>query len=342
MPSARGHALFQGFIEVAQGFLCLFALGFVDHEDVETVDRTIGAVAGQVVHQGLAGAAVAVGRTDTEAAGFSRQRFGDVLGAQGVGVFAEHLKNGPTVKLLRRQAVPVQVSRIVQAKPFLAVDITDQDRHGVDDQLQLRLALAQCLFGLLSIGQVEGCAEETDWPAMVILVATSSGKHPAQLAVGLQQAIFHGVFAAVGDAVLDAAGDHRPVFGVHAFQVGGDWQLAGALRVHTVQLGEVAIDNESVFVDVPVPGAHRVGSGERQLQAFFGLALGLQAGGRALLQFEGNASAFVGFDGGDQDPGNLGAFIADGAVGQIQPNVGIIAVAVQGEALFAVSPHLAL
>ncbi|MOA21393.1 hypothetical protein D3C78_1418840 [compost metagenome] len=50
----------QGFIEVAQGLLGLSALGFVDHEDVETVDRAVGTEAWQVFHQRVTGATVAV------------------------------------------------------------------------------------------------------------------------------------------------------------------------------------------------------------------------------------------------------------------------------------------
>ncbi len=69
-------------------------------------------------------------------------------------------------------------------------------------------------------------------------------------------------------------------------------------------------------------------------------ALRLAAG--ALLQFEGDAPALVGFDGGDQDSGDLGAFVADRAVGQVKPEIGIAAVALQGEALFAVGSHLSL
>ena len=38
----------------------------------------------------------------------------------------------------------------------------------------------------------------------------------------------------------------------------------------------------------------------------------------------------------------LGAFVANGAIGQVEPEVGILAVALQGEALFAVGPHLPL
>lgn len=57
---ALGHPFFQGFVEVAQGFLGLFALGFVDHEDVETIDRAVGAVARQVLHQRMPRAPVAV------------------------------------------------------------------------------------------------------------------------------------------------------------------------------------------------------------------------------------------------------------------------------------------
>ncbi|MNG13182.1 hypothetical protein D3C84_968440 [compost metagenome] len=62
---------------------------------------------------------------------------------------------------------------------------------------------------------------------MVVLVTTAPCKHPAQLAVGLQQAIFLGVFAALGDALLDAAGDHRAVFRMHGFEIVADGQLTG-------------------------------------------------------------------------------------------------------------------
>ncbi|MOA32858.1 hypothetical protein D3C78_1541100 [compost metagenome] len=147
---------------------------------------------------------------------------GDVLRAQGIGLLAQHFKDGAAIEFLGRQAIPVEVGGVIQAKALLAVDVADQDRHGIDDQLQLGLALAQGLLGVFAIGQVQGGTEETDRPAVVILVATSAGEHPAQLAIGLQQAVFLGVFSAVSDAMLDAAGDQGTVFGVDAVQVFAD------------------------------------------------------------------------------------------------------------------------
>ena len=129
---------------------------------------------------------------------------------------------------------------------------------------------------------------------------------------------------------------------VYAVQVVTDRQLTGHGRVDAVQLGKMRIGNETVLADVPVPGADRIGGGEGQLQALLGFTLGLEAGRRALFEFEGDAPAFVGFDGGDQNPGDLGAFIADRAVGQVQPEVGILALALQGKALLAVGAHLTL
>ncbi|MNO87575.1 hypothetical protein D3C76_789980 [compost metagenome] len=146
----------------------------------------------------------------------------------------------------------------------------------------------------------------------------------------------------MGNAVLDAAGNQGAVFGVDAVQVFADRQLAGQGRFDAVQLGKMGVGDEAVLADVPVPGADRVGGGEGQLQAFFGVLLGLEARGGALFQFEGDAPAFVGFDRSDQDAGDLGVFVADGAVGQVKPEVGIDAVALKGEALFAVGSHLAL
>ncbi|MNO66219.1 hypothetical protein D3C76_570020 [compost metagenome] len=342
LAGAGGNPFFKGFVEVTQGFFGLFTLGFIDHEDVETVHGAIRAVAWQVIHQGLADAAVAVWRADAETAGPAGQRFLDVRSAQRIGFFAEHFKNGSPVKLLRRQPVPVEVRRIVQAKAFFAVDVADQDRHGVDDQLQLGLALAQGLFGVFALGQVQGGAEEADRPAVMVLVAATAGKHPAHLAVGLQQAIFLGVFGAVGDAMLDAAGDQGAVFGVYAVQVFTDRQLTGHGRVDAMQLGKMRIGDEAVLADVPVPGTDRIGGGEGQLQAFLGFTLGLEAGRRALFEFEGDAPAFVGFDGGDQDPGHLGTFVADRAVGQVEPEVRLPAPALQGKALLAVGSYLTL
>ncbi|MNO02323.1 hypothetical protein D3C81_2226900 [compost metagenome] len=78
------------------------------------------------------------------------------------------------------------------------------------------------------------------------------------------------------------------------------------------------------------------------MQAFFGFLLRLEAGGRALFQFQGDAPPFVGFDGGDQNSGDLGVLVADRTVGQVEPEIGILAIALQGEALFAVGPHLTL
>ncbi|MNE67971.1 hypothetical protein D3C80_1636100 [compost metagenome] len=111
----------------------------------------------------------------------------------------------------------------------------------------------------------------------MILVAASPGKHPAHLAIGLQQPVFLGVLGAVGDAVLDAAGDQGTVFGVYAVQVLTDRQLAGHGRVNAVQLGKMRISDKAVLTDIPIPGADRVGGGEGQLQAFLGFALGLEA-----------------------------------------------------------------
>ncbi|MCY1180083.1 hypothetical protein D9M73_205110 [compost metagenome] len=85
LAGAGGNPFFKGFVEVTQGFFGLFALGFVDHEDVETVHGAIRAVAWQVIHQGLADAAVAVWRADAETAGPARQRFLDVRSAQRIG-----------------------------------------------------------------------------------------------------------------------------------------------------------------------------------------------------------------------------------------------------------------
>jgi hypothetical protein len=121
---------------------------------------------------------------------------------------------------------------------------------------------AQGLLGVLAFGQVQGGAKKADRPAMVVLVAAPAGKHPAQLAVGLQQTIFLGVLGAMGDAVLDATGDQRTVFRVHGVQVFGNRQLTGHGRINAVQLGEVRVGDETVFADVPVPGADRVGGGE--------------------------------------------------------------------------------
>ncbi|MNG00128.1 hypothetical protein D3C85_1853600 [compost metagenome] len=68
----------------------------------------------------------------------------------------------------------------------------------------------------------------------------------------------------------------------------------------------------------------------------------LEAGGRALLQFQGYTSAFIGFNGSDQNAGDFGVFVADRAVGQIKPEVGIDAVTLQGEPLLTVGSHLTL
>ncbi|MNK88669.1 hypothetical protein D3C87_1086430 [compost metagenome] len=299
-------------------------------------------MARQVVHQRMADAAVAVRRVDAEAARFAGQRLGDVLGAQGISLISQYLANCPAEEFLGREAVPIQIRGVVQAKALFAIHIADQDRHGVDDQLQLGLALAQGLFGVFAIGQVQRGAEETDRPAVMVLVATPAGKYPAQLTVGLQQAIFLGVFSAVGDAMLDAAGNQGAVFGVNAVEVSADRQLAGHDRIDAVQLGEMRVGDETVLADVPIPGAHRIGGGEGQLQAFLGFLLRLEAGGRTLFQFQGDAPTLVGFDGGDQNSRDLGVFVTDRAVGQVEPEVGILAFALQGKALLAVGPHLAL
>jgi len=52
-------------------------------------------------------------------------------------------------------------------------------------------------------------------------------------------------------------------------------------------------------------------------------------------------AAFVGFDGGDQNPGHARAFIADRAVGQVQPDFRVAIVALQHEPLLAEGAHLA-
>ncbi len=78
------------------------------------------------------------------------------------------------------------------------------------------------------------------------------------------------------------------------------------------------------------------------MQTLLGLALGLEAFFGTTLQFQGNASALVGFDGGDQNPGHLCGFIANRAVGQIQPEIGFLAVALHAEPLLAEAAHLTL
>jgi hypothetical protein len=78
------------------------------------------------------------------------------------------------------------------------------------------------------------------------------------------------------------------------------------------------------------------------LQAFFGFLLRLEAGGRTLFQLQGDTPALVGFDGSDQDPGDFGIFVTNGAVGQVEPEVRILTVPLQGKALFAVGSYLTL
>jgi len=76
-------------------------------------------------------------------------------------------------------------------------------------------------------------------------------------------------------------------------------------------------------------------------QALLGALLGFEAGFGALLQFLGELAAFVGFDGGDEDAGDAAAFIADRAVGQVEPDLGVALVALQHKALLAEGAHLA-
>lgn len=58
---ALGHALFEVIVEMAQGLFGEFALGLIDHKDVEAIDRAIGAEARQVLHQCVPGPAIAMG-----------------------------------------------------------------------------------------------------------------------------------------------------------------------------------------------------------------------------------------------------------------------------------------
>src|SRR5471032_1135312 len=145
----------------------------------------------------------------------------------------------------------------------------------------------------------------------MILVTAPAREHPAHLAVGLQQAVFLGVLGAEGDAMLDAARHHTAVFGVYALLVVADGEQAGVTRVNAVQVGEVGVGNKAVFADIPVPGADRIRRRQCQLQALLAVVLGLEAVFGALLQFQGFAAAFVGFDGGDQDASDRAAFVAD-------------------------------
>lgn len=176
----------------------------------------------------------------------------------------------------------------------------------------------------------------------MILVAAPAGEYPAHLAIALLQAIFLSVFGAVGDAVLDAARNHGAVFRVHALQVIADRQPTGEAGVDAMQLGEMRIGDKAVFADVPIPGADSIGRSQGQLQALLGFPLGFEAFFRASLQFQSDAAAFVGFDRGDEDSGDLRGLITNRAIGQIQPEVGFSAVSLQGEASFAVGANLAL
>ncbi|KWV85936.1 hypothetical protein PFLmoz3_04459 [Pseudomonas fluorescens] len=103
----------------------------------------------------------------------------------------------------------------------------------------------------------------------------------------------------------------------------------------------MGVGDEAVFTDIPVPGTHRVGGRQRELQALLGVVLGLEACFGALLQFEGFAASLIGFNGRDQNAGYPAAFIAHRAVGQIQPDFGIAALAVQHKALLAEGAYLA-
>ena len=185
-------------------------------------------------------------------------------------------------------------------------------------------------------------AEKTHRPTMVILVAAAASEYPALLAAGQQQAVLLGVFRAVGDAMFDAAGQQRTVFGVNAVQIIADRQLPGAGRINAVQLGEVRVGDKAIFTDVPVPGADRIGGGERQLQSLFGVALNPEAFVRTLLQLQSDAPPFVGFNRGNEDPGYLCVFITDRAIREIKPELRILAITLQGEALFTVGAYLTL
>ncbi|KWV85935.1 hypothetical protein PFLmoz3_04458 [Pseudomonas fluorescens] len=223
---ALGHAFFKVLVEVAQGFFGELAFGLVDHEDVETIHRAVTAKPRQVLHQRMAGAAVAMRRHRHEAARLALERGGDLVCAPGIHLVAEHFADGLAVQLLGRFAIPLEVSAVVEAKALFVVNVADQHRHGVDDQLQLGLALAQGLLGVFALGEVQRGAEEPRRPALLILVAAATGEHPAHLAIGLLQAVFLGVLGAMGDAMLDAARHCAPVFGMHAVQVGADGQQA--------------------------------------------------------------------------------------------------------------------
>jgi hypothetical protein len=145
----------------------------------------------------------------------------------------------------------------------------------------------------------------------------------------------------MADAMLDAAGHHATVFRVHALQVITDGQLPGFSRINPMQLGKMAVGDKAVFADIPVPGAHCIGGGQGQLQALLGIVLGLEAGLGALLQLLGELPALVGFNRRDQDPGDPAAFVADRAVGQVQPDFRITVIALQDKTLLAERTHLA-
>ncbi len=152
---ALGHAFFEVLVEMAQGFFGEFAFGLIDHKNVKAIDRAVIAEARQVLHQRMARPPVAMRCDRQETARLALERRGDLVCAPGIHLIAQHFTDGLAVQLLRRHAVPLEIGTIVQAKTLFVVDVTDQHRHGVDDQLQFGLALAQGLFGVLALGEVQ-------------------------------------------------------------------------------------------------------------------------------------------------------------------------------------------
>ncbi len=192
---------------------------------------------------------------------------------------------------------------------------------------------------MFAFGNVQGRPDKALGPAMGPPIAAASGEHPADLATGLDP-VFLGMFGIVLQAILDTTRYQPTIFRVNALHIGIKRRVRRLSRVDAVQPGKSRIGDEAVLIDIPVPGAEGTRGSHRQLQAVFAVLLSLDARFGALPQFKGQ-SAFMGFDHGDQDAGNVAPFIAHRVVGQVHPEIDVHASVAHLETLLRQAAGLA-
>jgi len=138
-----GHA--GQFVGVTAQLLAL-VLGPLEIGDVgdvghETANTAVLARVGYVGGPDEARPAVAVDQLALEGDLATGQHAADVMGDGRVRRVAEDLAHGAAPVLLRGPPEPVPVRQIVEEIPFIGIDVADQRRHRLDDELQSRAAV---------------------------------------------------------------------------------------------------------------------------------------------------------------------------------------------------------